>query len=414
MDRVTEAFEHYLQASTWFEETHGKDPNLRIAYFSAEFGIHESVPVYSGGLGILAGDHSSRRAIWACLCVGVGLMYREGYFRQYLNIDGWQQERYPENDFFNLPLIAETKPDGSPLLMVSADCRGARCRTSLADSGRPSAAIPARHQHPAEQRPTIATSPPGSTAAITHAHRTGNGAGHRRHSCSSSLGQEADPSCHMNEGHSAFCGLERIRMLMEESGSTSRPLAKPSKAGTCFTTHTPVPAGNDAFPSQMMASIFRRYMPALKIDRGTFLGLGREQPQNEQRKFLHDRAGHSPVEHQQRRQQTARRVSRKMWKDIWPGLPEAEMPITSITNGVHTQTWMSPEIGQLYDRYLGVQWEEQPTNFDIWQRVDHIPDAELWRTHERRREAPRGLRAATTQAATATPGRSAIGNRPRR
>src|SRR5207302_9520483 len=117
MDRVEESLNHYMTSSTWFQETYGDDNLCRVAYFSMEFGIHESIPIYSGGLGVLAGDHLKSASELGVPLVGVGLMYREGYFRQYLNVDGWQQERYPENDFFNLPLIAETQADGSPLLV---------------------------------------------------------------------------------------------------------------------------------------------------------------------------------------------------------------------------------------------------------------------------------------------------------
>src|SRR5439155_1587869 len=192
--------------------------------------------------------------------------------------------------------------------------------------------------------------------------------------------------CHMNEGHSAFCGIERIRILMEENRLDFAAAREAVIAGTCFTTHTPVPAGNDAFAPQLVEHYFGGYIPSLKIDMQDFLALGRQNPRDHNEPFgmtvlalkLSNVANGVSKLHGS--------VSRKMWKAIWPELPEAEIPISSITNGIHTRSWLAQEMGQLYERYLGVQWEERPTDHSVWKRVENIPNAELWRTHERRRE----------------------------
>jgi starch phosphorylase len=386
MDRVEESLNHYMTAPTWFQETYAEaGQNLRVAYFSAEFGLHESIPVYSGGLGLLAGDHLKAASDLGIPLVGVGLMYREGYFRQYLNVDGWQQERYPENDFFNLPLIPETRPDGKPLL-VSVPFPGhevhariwriqvGRVPLYLLDTNIP-------QNNPEDRQIT------GRLYGGDHDTRIRQemilGVGGVR-----ALGALGKPPtvCHMNEGHSAFSGLERIRLLMEEQKLDFATAREAIAAGSCFTTHTPVPAGNDIFAPQLVEHYLSGYLPALKIDRHEFLGLGRQNPRDHNEPFCMTVLAIRLSNISNGVSKLHGTVSRKMWKAIWPELPEAEIPITSITNGVHTRTWLAAEMSQLYDRYLGMQWEERPTDHSVWKRVENIPNAELWRTHERRRE----------------------------
>ena len=385
MDRVEESLNNYMSAPTWFQDTYGAEKQARIAYFSAEFGIHESIPVYSGGLGVLAGDHLKSASDLGIPLCGVTLMYREGYFRQYLNIDGWQQERYPENDFFNLPLIPETMPDGSPLTVsVHLPGRDVHARLWRVQVGRVplyllDCNIP--QNRPADRNITAQLY--GGDQHMRIEQEIVLGIGGIR--ALKALGK-MPTICHMNEGHSAFCSLERIRLLMEESNYPYSTAFEAVKAGTCFTTHTPVPAGNDAFPAHMMDQYFGDYIKGLKLDRTTFLNLGREKPDNEQENFSMTVLAIRMANTSNGVAKLHGVVSRKMWKSIFPEVPESEVPISSVTNGVHTQTWISPEISELYHRYLGVQWEEQPTNFEIWQRVEHVPDAELWRIHERRRE----------------------------
>jgi starch phosphorylase len=393
MERAIEALDNYLNSKTWFQETYGDDsasgPALadkyRIAYFSAEFGIHESIPVYSGGLGLLAGDHMKSASDLGLPLVGVGLMYREGYFRQYLNVDGWQQERYPENDFFNLPLITETKPDGSPLFIsVPFPGREVWARVWRIQIGRVplyllDTNIP---QNSPEDRQIT-----GRLYGGDHDTRIRQemilGIGGVR--ALRALGKPP-VVCHMNEGHSAFSGLERIRVMMEEHHLDFASAREAVAAGASFTTHTPVPAGNDIFAPQLVEHYFSGYLPLLKIDRQEFLGLGRQNPRDYHEPFCMTVLALRLSNISNGVSKLHGSVSRKMWKSIWPELPEAEIPITSITNGVHTQTWLAPEMSQLYDRYLGVQWEARPTDYSVWKRVDNIPNAELWRTHERRRE----------------------------
>jgi starch phosphorylase len=398
LDRVQVLFDIYMNAPTWFEETYTSNgkakhrtkaplglTDCRIAYFSAEFGLHESIPVYSGGLGVLAGDHLKAASDLGLPLVGVGLMYREGYFRQYLNVDGWQQERYPENDFFNLPLILETNEDNTPVL-VSVPFPGrevwlriwriqvGRVPLYLLDTNIP--------QNSADDKQITSRLYGGDTNTRIQQEMILGIGGVR-----ALRALDKPPTvCHMNEGHSAFCTLERIRILMEEQGldfATARDLVI---AGTVFTTHTPVPAGNDKFSPQLMDQYFAHYWPLLKIDRNEFLGLGRENPRDAHEDFCMTVLAIRLANISNGVSKLHGSVSRKMWRNIWPDLPLGEIPITSITNGVHTSSWVSADMTQLYDRYLGMQWQERPFDPVIWKRVENIPDAELWRTHERRRE----------------------------
>ncbi len=410
MDRVEEAFDAYMNGPTWFDEvfqskyraasngpaTHSSRPqtagkggaavdDLRIAYFSAEFGLHESVPVYSGGLGVLSGDHLKSASDLGLPLSGVGLMYREGYFRQYLTVDGWQQERYPENDFFNLPLNPETKKDGTPLL-VSVQFPGrevflriwrlqvGRVPLYLLDTNIP--------QNNAEDR-TITARLYGGDIDMRIRQEMILGIGGVR--ALRALGKQP-VVCHMNEGHSAFCGLERIRTLIEETGLDFGAAREAVAAGAVFTTHTPVPAGNDVFSPQLVEHYFSSYLPHLKIDRHEFLGLGRQNPDDNNELFGMTVLAIRLANSTNGVSKLHGSVSRKMWKNIWPELPVAEAPITSITNGVHTRSWLSADMIQLFDRYLGVRWEGLIADRPVWKRIETIPDAELWRTHERRRE----------------------------
>jgi glycogen phosphorylase len=386
MDRVAAALDHYLKAPTWFQEAHGRtDGDLRIAYFSAEFGIHESVPVYSGGLGVLAGDHLKSASDLGLPLTGVSLMYREGYFRQYLNVDGWQQERYPENDFFTLPLVPHTDAAGTPVL-VSVPLPGRELKLKIWHIQVGRVPLYLLDANIPENRP--------EDRAITA--QLYGGDHHTRIQQEIILGiggiramkavGRTPTVVHMNEGHAAFAALERVRMFMDEHKLDFAAAAEAVKAGTCFTTHTPVPAGNDAFPIGMVEEYLGAYMAAMGVDRAGLLALGRQHPQNEGEPFGMTVLALKLANTSNGVSKLHGSVSRKMWHEIWPGLPAEEVPITSITNGVHTQSWLSPEVGQLYDRYLAVPWEAKPTDYAVWKRVEQIPDAELWRTHERGRE----------------------------
>lgn len=389
LDRIAGQLNEYLGARTWFDETYGRLPTSAsdepcVAYFSMEFGIHESIPVYSGGLGVLAGDHLKSASDLGVPLVGVGIMFREGYFRQYLNAEGWQQERYPENDFTNLPLIAEQTADGSPLtISVPLPGRQVFARVWRIQVGRvPLYLLDCNIPQNSPEDRAITAQLYGGDKENRIKQEIVLGVGGIR--ALRALSREP-AVCHLNEGHSAFCALERIRLVMEEMQLDFPAAREVVKAGTCFTTHTPVPAGNEVFDPNLVLKYLGEPMSPLGLDRKAFLALGRQNPDDESEPFgmtvlalkLANTSNGVSALHGE--------VSRKMWKDLWPGLPPHEVPIASITNGVHTRSWLSPEIALIYDRYLGAQWEERPTDYTIWKRVDAIPDTELWRTAERGR-----------------------------
>ena len=358
---------------------------LRMAYFSAEFGLTESLPIYSGGLGMLAGDHLKSASDLGLPLVGVGLLYREGYFRQYLNVDGWQQEYYPENDFYNMPMEPLRTESGEPMrIRVNYPNRPVVARLWRVSVGRvPLYLLDTNdpENEPADREITARLYGGDSNMRIRQEILLGIGG----LQALEALGIQ--PSvCHMNEGHSAFLALERVRRLMERHHCTFEQAREAVSAGNVFTTHTPVPAGNDAFSPALMERYFGSYYGQLGLRRDQFLGLGRRNPSDPQESFCMTVLALRLSGHRNGVSALHGEVSRKMWKDIWAGVPEAEIPINSITNGVHTCSWISYDLAGLYDRYLGPQWVKNADSPRVWERVDGIPNAELWRTHERRRE----------------------------
>jgi starch phosphorylase len=383
--QVDEKLQEYLSAKTWYEKTCAGGPPMRIAYFSMEFGLHESLPVYSGGLGILAGDHLKSASDLGIPLVGVGLLYRQGYFRQYLNIEGWQQEFYPENDFYNLPLYLERDPDGAPLTVeLDIAGRGIKIHIWRVQVGRiPLYLLDTNLEENAAEDREITTRLYGGDQDMRIRQEILLGIGGIR--ALRLLGIEPGV-CHMNEGHAAFLALERIRILMEENRLRFSEAREAVWAGNVFTTHTPVEAGIDHFPPELLEKYLGRYYRGLGLSSEEFLNLGRHNPRNPHEAFCMAVLALKLADHANGVSQLHGEVSRKMWSDLWPELPEEHLPLTSITNGVHIRTWLSGEMTRLLVRYLGNRWREDATALTLWRRISRVPDAELWRTHNRCRE----------------------------
>ena len=383
MQRVAQQLERYKKASTWYERHYGDDP-LNIAYFSAEYGLTESLAIYSGGLGILAGDHIKSSSDLGLPLVGVGLLYRVGYFQQYLNVDGWQQERFPENDFFNLPLKLVRGEAGAPIT-VPVELAG---RTVVAQVwhlavGRvPIYLLDTNLEQNSLADREITAQLYGGDTEMRMQQEILLGIGGQR--LLALLGIEPTV-CHMNEGHSAFQALERIRRVMLRTGASFTEARLTTSAGNVFTTHTPVPAGNDMFAAELVDKYLRDYWPKLGLDRDGFLGLGRIDPRDTAEPFCMTVLALRCAAYSNGVSRLHGEVSRKMWAGIWPGLPEDEVPIASVTNGVHTMSWISGDMVELFDRYLGPRWRDFDTGAAAWERVAAIPDEELWRIHERQR-----------------------------
>jgi starch phosphorylase len=385
LKRVYAALQLHKGQHGWFAQNHSDKSKLLIAYFSAEFGLHESLPVYSGGLGVLAGDHLKSASEIGLPLVAIGLLYRSGYFQQYLTPDGWQQETYPELDFYNLPVEEMTHADGAAIrVRVDLPENAVFCKVWRAHVGR----IPLYlldtnlpENAPADREITGRLYGGGTEMRIKQEIVLGIGGTRALDALNLS------PTVfHMNEGHSAFLALERIRVMLDHSPLTFDEARQQVMATNVFTTHTPVPAGIDMFPPDMMLKYFKNYVPSLKLDEEGFLALGREDVTNKKQGFsmavlairLADGINGVSALHGE--------VSRKMWHNLWPQVPADEVPIQHVTNGVHVRTWLSPDISYLLDRYLPEKWQSDPTDQTVWEGVAHIPDEELWRAHERCRE----------------------------
>ncbi|NOZ19541.1 MAG: glycosyltransferase family 1 protein [Planctomycetes bacterium] len=385
VERVKGYLEEYKEGETWFAKTYPDLNGTRIAYFSAEFGITECLAIYSGGLGVLAGDHLKSASDLGLPIVGVGLLYRQGYFRQYLSTDGWQQEFYPELDFYNLPVELEKGEDGKPVTIdVGYPGRKVRAQVWRAQVGRiPLFLLDAnlKENSPADRNITAQLYGGDLEMRISQEILLGIGG------VQALMALGIHPEIyHMNEGHSAFLGLERVRLLMNEHKVSFKEASEAVAGGNVFTTHTPVPAGNDVFSEGMMAKYFLNYSQSLGLTWNEFMALGRQNPVDQDEPFcltvlaLKLAAGRNGVS------QLHGKVSRAMWHRIWHNVPQDEVPIEAITNGVHTRTWLSYDMATLFHRYLDPEWAEKPADHSIWEGIDNIPDGELWRTHERRRE----------------------------
>jgi glycogen phosphorylase len=375
---------YHGRTSTWFGRIAADVATPLVAYFSAEFGITDCLPIFSGGLGVLAGDHLKAASDLGVPLVGVGLLYQEGYFHQHLSEAGWQQERYPEQDFHTLPLTLEQR-DGAPVL-VDAPHPGRRvlARVWRAQVGRvPLFLLDTNIEANAPEDRDITDRLYGGDVEMRIRQEIVLGIGGVR--ALAALGFDP-PVCHMNEGHSAFAALERARRLMSAHGIPFGAAREAVSAGTVFTTHTPVDAGHDRLPPDLVDRYLGEYVDGLGLRRDEFMALGRtavsgpDEPFNMTILALRMAGATNGVS------RVHGRVSRLMWQSLWPGLPEPDVPIGHITNGVHLPSWVSHDMVQLYDRYLGLRWREDPADQEIWSRADRLPAAELWRTHERRRE----------------------------
>ncbi|HEY2586935.1 MAG TPA: alpha-glucan family phosphorylase [Tepidisphaeraceae bacterium] len=382
MHRVYEDYKEHLSRAGWFHEHHADKDKMKVAYFSAEFGLHECLPIYSGGLGILAGDHLKSASELAVPLVAVGLLYRNGYFQQYLSADGWQQEAYPELDFYNLPVEQVNFDDGSPVTVrVDLPENAVFCKVWRANVGRvPLYLLDTNLQEnsPADRDITAKLYGAGTELRIRQEIVLGIGG------VRALTAINVSPSVfHMNEGHSAFLALERIRMMLDGSPMNFDEARQQVMSTNVFTTHTPVPAGIDTFAPELMLKYFKPMIPTLKLDDEGFLALGREDVTNRKQGFSMALLAIRLADSVNGVSQLHGEVSRKMWHNIWPSVPADEVPIKSITNGIHTRTWLAADMAYTLDRYLSGEWMSDPSDQSVWEGVLQIPDEELWRAHER-------------------------------
>ncbi|MBL0195351.1 MAG: alpha-glucan family phosphorylase [Myxococcales bacterium] len=384
LDAVAQGLDRYMTRESWFQKAFPDASGATIAYFSMEYGLHESLPIYSGGLGVLAGDHLKTASDLGVPLVGVGLAYAEGYFRQVLNSDGWQTERYPINDWSRLPVQPVLGPTGTRLVLdVQYPERIVKAQVWRVQVGRvPLFLLDANLEEnaPIDRSVTGPLYGGDQEFRVRQEIMLGIGGVHALEA----MGLTATV-CHMNEGHSAFLTLERVRRTMEREGVSFAVANEACCAGHVFTTHTPVPAGNDAFAPALVTRYLEPYRAALALTEGELLTLGRADPLDPTSPFSMPVFAIHNADHRNGVSALHGEVSRRMWKDLWPELPEHEVPILSVTNGVHTPSWISREMAALFTRYLGPRWVDALAEPEFWARVRAIPDAELWETHEARR-----------------------------
>jgi starch phosphorylase len=373
--------QEYLQADRTWGATHAGVLRPRpVAYFSAEFGLHESLPIYSGGLGVLAGDHVKSASDLDIPLVGVGLFYGQGYFRQWLDGTGWQHEEYLPTDVSQLPMEPAIAKNGQPVT-IRIETRGASIAAKVwrVAVGRIDLLL-------------LDTNVSGNTPEdreLTSRLYGGDGRVRVRQELLLGVGgfralkaMGITPGVlHLNEGHSGFAVLEAIRCRMEEEGVGFDQALPHVSREVVFTTHTPVPAGHDRFNAGLMEEHFGPLREALGLSHESFMGLGREHPSNPNEEFcmtvlglrLSRRANAVSALHGE--------VSRAMWTSLYPGKLEDQVPIGHITNGVHVPSWLAPQMFRLYDRHLGIGWHEHSGESRIWENIETVDDGELWETH---------------------------------
>jgi len=375
-DAVMMAFDGALKThDTWFTRTAPDLAETTIAYLSAEFGIHSSLPIYGGGLGILAGDHCKEASDLGVPLVGVGFMYPQGYFHQRLSVDGRQEAVYEYFDRAEAPLVPALTPAGNRCLVaVPIGDRQIYVTVWHVRVGR--AALYLMDTDVEENAPwdrELSARLYGGDLEMRILQEIILGIGGVR--VLRALG--ISPRIwHLNEGHAAFVTIERLREFVAAGMPFSEAMAEVQRT-TVFTTHTPVPAGHDAFSFHLVEKYLHDYWGQLGLDRERFLALGyHREPWGEMfhmtvlaLKLAARRNGVS---------KTHGEVSRRMWQPLWPDTPVEQVPISAVTNGVHTPTWVAPELDRLYNKYLGPDWVKQHDNPALWQRVYDIPDEELW------------------------------------
>jgi starch phosphorylase len=383
--RINQAYrrlKEYLERTqtTWGAREAGVLGSMPVAYFSAEFGIHESAPIYSGGLGVLSGDHIKGASGLGVPLVAIGLFYDQGYFKQHLDDDGWQQEEYIDTKVENLPM--EPARDGKGRgITVEIDTREGRLLAKVwlmrvgrvplylldcdVDGNKPEDRELTSRLYGGDVRTRIRQELVLGVGGVKALRALG-----------------IKPGCyHLNEGHSAFAPLEVIRERMHDDGIPFDEALRQVAQRTVFTTHTPVPAGHDRFDGRLIEEHLGPLRERLGISYEQLMGLGRVEPQNEHESFCMTVIGLKLSRRANAVSSLHGQVSRRMWAHLWPWRMEEEVPIGHITNGVHIPTWLAHPMAQLYDKYLGAEWHARMGEPEVWQAIYDVDPGELWETH---------------------------------
>lgn len=372
--------EYLLADTTWGSANAGVLRPRPVAYFSAEFGLHESLPIYSGGLGVLAGDHIKSASDLGIPLIGIGLFYGQGYFLQRLDTKGWQHEEYLQTDVNQLSMQPAIGVNGEPVVVEIATRRGSirakvwrvkvgRCDLLLLDSD-------VEGNAPEDRETTSRLYGGDARTRIRQELLLGIG-GFR---ALKAMGIRPGV-LHLNEGHSGFAVFEAIRDRMKEEGLDFATAASLIPREVIFTTHTPVPAGHDRFNADLMEEHLGPLCEQLGISHKNLMGFGREHPADHGEQFCMTVLGLKLARRVNAVSSLHGEVTRAIWKGLYPNRPEDAVPIGHITNGVHVPSWLAPQMHRLYDRHLGVDWQQHSGTVKTWAKIESVDDGELWETH---------------------------------
>lgn len=385
-DEVVQHFNSYMNTTeTWFSKNYPNNTNDLIAYFSAEYGIDEIIPIYSGGLGILSGDHLKSASDLGLPFVAVGLLYKNGYFNQKIDGYGTQKTEYTNIDLDNLPILPVKDENGEDLI-IDVDFPDRKLylkiwkivvgRISLylmdsdIDKNIAEDRVVTLRLYGGDQEMRIRQEIVLGIAGIKLLKRLG-----------------LNPAvCHMNEGHSAFLTLEVIKDIMEEKQVSFEVAKSMCSAKTVFTTHTPVPAGNDIFPMELMDKYFSNFWPKLGISREDFLRLGMKSSQGLEQGFNMGMLALRIAGKKNGVSKLHGAVSRRLFADVWQNIAPDESPIDYVTNGIHTCTWLAPSMKELFNKHLKPYWQDNIQDDETWEEIKNIPNQELWDTHTNRKK----------------------------
>jgi len=384
-DRILKQFDTYMDAPhTWASEFCPEINSCRIAYFSAEFGLHEALPIYSGGLGILSGDHCKAASDLGLPLVGVGFLYPQGYFCQRITLDGQQEAIYEKLDFSQVPAKPARTAEGQDIVVqVNLPGRPIYAKVWHIQIGRVPLFLMDTDVDPnAPEDRVLAARLYGGDHEMRISQEFVLGIGGVR--VLRALGVQPKV-WHLNEGHAAFVVLERIRELVEEQGLTFDEARHIVASSTLFTTHTPVSAGHDVFDIPLVEKYFADFWPRLSVNRRQFLELGhQEQPWG--RGFSMTVLALKLSRHHNAVSRLHGTVSRQLWHFLWHDLPVSEVPIESVTNGIHSETWLAPELAPILSGHLGADWVERIDDPTLWEGIAAIPDETLWEVRRQLRQ----------------------------
>ena len=386
-DKLARQFEDYMNSkNTWFANNYPENKNDLIAYFSAEYGLDRTIPIYSGGLGILSGDHLKSASDLGIPLVAVGLLYKNGYFHQKINGYGDQETEYINIELSKLPINPVKDKNGEDLIIyVKFPKRRLYLKVWQINVGRIKLYLldsDIEKNNPEDRDVTLRLYGGDQEMRIRQEIVLGMGG---TNLLTRALG--LNPTIyHMNEGHSAFLILELIKNIIKEKQVSFDVARDIASSKTVFTTHTPVPAGNDIFPLDLVDKYFKDFWPRLGLDREEFLRLGMKPSQILEPGFNMGILALKVAGKKNGVSKLHGAVSRELFGDVWPDIAANESPITYVTNGIHTCSWLSPKLKELYNKYLMPYWQDNIHEDKIWEKINNIPDKTLWETHQDRKE----------------------------